>query len=115
MLCTFLLSGCGKTSVGRALAASLGRRFVDVDDDVLEPTWSCSVADRLRALGDDAFVREEGVALMRLDATDSVISLSGSNPLHAASMEHVAKDAIVVYLDIDPVSERANTTQRQNA
>ena len=92
--------------MGRALAASLGHRFVDVDDDVLEPTWGCSVADRLRALGDDAFVREEGAALMRFAATDSVISLSGSNPLHAQSMEHVAKDAVVVYLDIDPVRER---------
>ena len=130
------VTGSGKTSVGRLLAESLGRPFVDVDDDVLEVAWGTSVAERLRQLGDEAFVQEEGRTLMQCKVKDSVMALSGSvtqstrtdrggqmrsrgleltrmrsdfgvassNPLHPGSLEHVAKDGLIVYLDIEPVS-----------
>ena len=95
--------GSGKTSVGKILAARLGRRFVDVDDDVLEVAWAPQrVSDVLREVGDDAFVQREGEALMAHKVTNAVLSLSGSNPLHPSSLEHVAKDGLIVYLDIAP-------------
>jgi len=40
--------GAGKTSVGRILGHHLGRKVVDVDDDVLETVWGMSVADKVR-------------------------------------------------------------------
>lgn len=40
--------GAGKTTVGRILAHRLGRKVVDVDDDVLETVWGMSVADKVR-------------------------------------------------------------------
>ena len=40
--------GAGKTTVGRILANRLGRKVVDVDDDVLETVWGMSVADKVR-------------------------------------------------------------------
>ncbi|XP_068094686.1 threonine synthase-like 1 [Hyperolius riggenbachi] len=92
--------GSGKTSVGRILGQRLGCHSIDVDDDVLEKDWSQSVSSKLQEVGDEQFLEEEGRALLKFTASGSVISLTGSNPLHASSMEHIKKNSIVVYLDV---------------
>ncbi|KAH1177401.1 threonine synthase-like 1 [Mauremys mutica] len=92
--------GAGKTTVGRIVGHKLGCRVIDVDDDVLETTWNMSVTEKLQDVGSRQFIEEEGKALLKFSASGSVISLSGSNPMHAASMQHVKKNGIVVYLDV---------------
>ncbi|XP_024071773.1 threonine synthase-like 1 [Terrapene carolina triunguis] len=92
--------GSGKTTVGRIVGHKLGCRVIDVDDDVLETTWNMSVSEKLQDVGSQQFIEEEGKALLKFSASGSVISLSGSNPMHAASMQHVKKNGIVVYLDV---------------
>lgn len=92
--------GSGKTSVGKVLGEKLGCPIIDVDDDVLEKTWNMSVSDKLQDVGDEQFLEEEGKALLKFSASGSVISLTGSNPLHPSSMEHAKKNGIVVYLDV---------------
>ncbi|XP_026565866.1 threonine synthase-like 1 [Pseudonaja textilis] len=92
--------GAGKTTVGKILGQKLDSSFIDVDDDVLEPTWNMTVAEKLKSIGNERFIEEEGKALLNLSASGSVVSLSGSNPMNAASMEHVKKNGIVVYLDV---------------
>jgi threonine synthase len=74
----------------------------DIDDHHLEPTWGRSVADMLKELGDDGFVQAEGNALLQLKKKNSIVSLTGSNPLHEASMRFVRKSGIVVLLDVLP-------------
>jgi threonine synthase len=82
----------------------LGRPFLDVDDDVLEPAWGTSVAARLGQLGDEAFLAEEGATLLARAPSiqNNVVALTGSNPLHSASLERMAVDGVLVYLDIAP-------------
>ncbi|KAJ7322238.1 hypothetical protein JRQ81_018525 [Phrynocephalus forsythii] len=92
--------GSGKTTVGKILGQKLGCSFIDVDDDVLETTWNMSVAEKLKEVGNEQFLEEEGRALLNLSVSGSVISLSGSNAMNAAGMEHVKKNGIVVYLDV---------------
>ncbi|XP_067417814.1 threonine synthase-like 1 [Emydura macquarii macquarii] len=92
--------GAGKTTVGRMVGHKLGCRVIDVDDDVLETTWNMSVSEKLQDVGSQQFIEEEGKALLKFSASGNVISLSGSNPMHAASMQHVKKNGIVVYLDV---------------
>uniref|UniRef100_A0A8D2LW35 Threonine synthase like 1 n=2 Tax=Varanus komodoensis TaxID=61221 RepID=A0A8D2LW35_VARKO len=92
--------GAGKTAVGKILGQKLGSCFIDVDDDVLETTWRMSVAEKLKEVGNEQFLEEEGRALLNLSASGSVISLSGSNPMSVAGMKHVKKNGIVVYLDV---------------
>ncbi|XP_054846783.1 threonine synthase-like 1 [Eublepharis macularius] len=92
--------GAGKTTVGRILGQKLGCCFIDVDDDVLEKTWNMCVSEKLKDVGKEQFLEEEGRALLSFSASGSVVSLTGSNPMHAASMEHVKKNGIVVYLDV---------------
>ncbi|CAH3164702.1 unnamed protein product [Porites lobata] len=93
--------GAGKTAVGRILGHRLGRKVVDIDDDVLETVWGMSVADKLSQVGSDGFVDAEGQALLQYSTNDAVISLSGSNPMHKKAMEHVKSLGTVVYLDVE--------------
>ncbi|CAM4735805.1 unnamed protein product [Leuciscus chuanchicus] len=93
--------GAGKTCVGRILGHRLGMPVIDIDDDVLERTWGMSVADKLSEIGGDGFIEEEGKAVCRFAATGSVISLTGSNPLHSDAMRHLKRSGLAVYLDVD--------------
>ncbi|XP_033842104.1 threonine synthase-like 1 [Periophthalmus magnuspinnatus] len=93
--------GAGKTTVGRILAHKLGLPAVDIDDDVLEPTWNMPVAAKLASVGGQRFLEEEGKALCNFSASGCVISLSGSNPLDTLAMQHIKRSGIVVYLDVD--------------
>lgn len=93
------LPGAGKTTVGRIVAHRLGLPVIDVDDDVLETTWKMPVAAKLAAIGGERFLQEEGQALCNFSASGCVVSLTGSNPLHAEAMQHVKKTGLVIYLD----------------
>lgn len=93
--------GAGKTTVGRIVAHKLGLPAVDIDDDVLEPTWNMPVAAKLASVGGKRFLEEEGKALCNFSATGCVISLSGSNPLDTLAMQHIKQSGVVVYLDVD--------------
>ncbi|XP_043945769.1 threonine synthase-like 1 [Protopterus annectens] len=102
--------GAGKTTVGRIIGEKLDWPFIDVDDDVLEKTWNMSVAEKLKE-GPEQFLEEEGQALLKLSASESVISLTGSNPMHSASMHHVKKNGIIVFLDV-PVDDIINRLEQ---
>ena len=41
--------GSGKTTVGRILAAKLGRSVIDIDNDHLESYWGMTVAEKVFA------------------------------------------------------------------
>lgn len=92
--------GAGKTTTGRIVGQKLDCPVIDIDDDVLETTWNMSVSEKLQDVGYEEFLEEEGNALLKFSASGSVISLSGSNPMHAAGMQHIKKNGIVVYLDV---------------
>lgn len=92
--------GAGKTTVGRIVAHRLGLSVIDVDDDVLETTWKMPVAAKLAAIGGERFLEEEGQALCNFSASGCVVSLTGSNPLHAEAMQHIRQTGLVIYLDV---------------
>eukprot|EP00698_Gefionella_okellyi_P000727 TRINITY_DN10654_c0_g1_i1.p1 TRINITY_DN10654_c0_g1~~TRINITY_DN10654_c0_g1_i1.p1 ORF type:complete len:674 (+),score=139.82 TRINITY_DN10654_c0_g1_i1:16-2037(+) len=91
--------GAGKTTIGAALATNLQKHVVDVDNDVLETIWGTSVADKLKQVGDVQFLKEEGQAVKNIDIENTVLSLSGSNPMDPEGMAHIRKLGRVVYLD----------------
>ncbi|OPJ81716.1 threonine synthase-like 1 [Patagioenas fasciata monilis] len=59
-----------------------------------------SVSEKLQDVGNEQFLEEEGKTLLKFSASGSVISLTGSNPMHSAGMQHMKKNGIVVYLDV---------------
>ena len=60
------LPGAGKTSLGRRLSSLLSIPCIDVDDDILEPTWGCTVAEKLAKVGDQKFLQAEEEALLEV-------------------------------------------------
>jgi len=55
----------------------------------------------LSQVGSDFFVEAEGHALMQFSSNNTVVSLSGSNPMHKEAMEYIKSLGIVVYLDVE--------------
>lgn len=51
-------------------------------------------------MGSDGFVEAEGQALLQFFPNNAVVSLSGSNPMHATAMDHTRSLGTVVYLDV---------------
>jgi threonine synthase len=102
--------GSGKSTVCKHLSLLNGMPILDIDDQFLEKNWGCTVAEKLARVGDDAFVAAEGAEMMKLDVKGTIVSLSGSNPLHAPSLHHLAQNGIIVYLDTpkDDILARCN-------
>lgn len=58
----------------------------------------------------------EGEAVMHLNAENSIVSLSGSNPLHPRSMQHIQELGIIVYVDVNhlDILERLHEMKASN-
>ena len=109
------MPGCGKTQVGEALAAMLGREHVDIDRE-LECELGMSCADFILTEGEEAFRERETEVLGRVAARSGlVISCGGGVVERAGNRDLVRQNCMVVHIDrpldelaVDgrPVSER---------
>jgi shikimate kinase / 3-dehydroquinate synthase len=90
--------GAGKTTLGRAVAERIGRRFVDVDAAVTD-----HAAAFFREHGEPAFRRrEEEVTVRELRAErPAVLSLGGGAVTSAAVREALREHATTVLVDVD--------------
>ncbi len=101
--------GAGKTTVGRALAACLGWRFVDLDECIVSQA-GCSIADLFRDAGESFFRHAETAALRALvaelrQAPGAVVALGGGAFVESENAKLLAEfGAPVVFLDA-PVAE----------
>lgn len=95
--------GAGKTTVGRALAATLGVAFFDLDDAIAERA-GCAVADFVR--GDEPAFRElEQATLRELAQSIGVIATGGGAATHA-SMAMMRAAGLVIALDVSVETAR---------
>jgi shikimate kinase len=95
----------GKTTVGTALAASLGVAFRDTDHDV-EATAGMSVADLFVTNGEPHFrALEEQAVIRALDEHVGVVALGGGAVTSAATRDRLVAygrgGGTVVWLDVD--------------
>jgi shikimate kinase len=110
--------GSGKSYIAKKLASKLNMPLYDIDDDHLEKEWGMTVADKLKELGDEKFIIEESSNISflnqettrKLNKTNTIVSLTGSNPLCPETMNFLKKSGIIVYLDLDKniILDRAN-------
>ena len=70
------MPGCGKSSVGRELAAITGRQFIDADVE-FERVNSISPGDMIRSQGEDSFRRAETALLSELGKRSGLIIATG--------------------------------------
>ena len=92
------MMGAGKTTVGRALAARLRRRFVDTDKVLVERT-GVPVATIFEIEGEDGFRKRESAVLEEVSREPGhVIATGGGAILAAGNRELMRSRGTVVYL-----------------
>jgi shikimate kinase len=95
--------GCGKSTVGRALADELGWSFFDLDDEI-ESGAGSKISEIFDSQGEEIFRALEASALaQRVKAVQSgrpqVIALGGGALMSDKNFELVANHGVVVWLD----------------
>lgn len=94
--------GAGKTTVGRAVAERIARRFVDLDHEI-ERVAGSPIPELFRERGEAAFrALEEEIALGVLAGTEPVVvALGGGTVLSERTRAELAQRAFTVLLDVD--------------
>lgn len=98
------LMGSGKTTVGRRLAARLGRPFVDADE-ALEATAGRPIAEVFATQGEPGFRAMEARVLATLleDPEPTVVASGGGVVLEPENRARLGGDDVtVVWLDASP-------------
>jgi shikimate kinase len=99
--------GAGKTTLGQALAARLGRTFVDLDAHI-EADAGQSIPALFATEGEAGFRRREADALRAvLAGTPAVIATGGGAVLDAGNRAVMRASGTVVYLTVDPATQLA--------
>ena len=107
------LMGAGKSTVGRKMAALLGKDFVDADD-AIEDAAQMRVAEIFDRFGEDYFRDGERRVLARLiDEGHGVDATGGGAFVHDETRALILERAIAVWIDckVDTLVER---TARRN-
>lgn len=97
------MMGAGKTTIGRRLARTLGRPFIDSDQQI-EMQTGRTVREIFESEGEPAFRALEADALAEALATSSpsVIAAAGGTVLSELNRSRMRDAATVVWLRADP-------------
>jgi shikimate kinase len=102
--------GSGKTSVGKALARQLFKKFVDVDS-VIEKEQNSSISDIFKTQGEESFRRLEQKCINELtQKTGQIISTGGGLPIYSS----IAKSSLIIFInaDFDVILKRLSIKER---
>jgi shikimate kinase len=96
------LMGAGKTTVGKHLAAELGKTFHDTDQEI-ERRTGVKISLIFEIEGEAGFRAREAQVLDELTQLSSVVLATGGGAvLDADNREHLAHRGVVVYLHGQP-------------
>jgi len=94
--------GCGKSTAGKKLAATLGWQFIDLDKEI-ELKAGKAIKDIFSTSGEDFFRALETETLLGLKTnSDTVISTGGGTPCHRRNMDFMISTGLVVYIKMTP-------------
>jgi len=106
--------GTGKTCVGRKVARSLGFRFVDTDEMVVEKAGR-SIPDIFSELGEEEFRRLETDALRECAReTGLVISTGGGIVTQSRNLPILRQAGYVIWLKAAPETIADRTSRNRN-
>jgi shikimate kinase len=96
--------GAGKSTVGRALAARLGKTFVETDA-LVEQRASMAIADVFSRYGEQHFRGLEAAVVQDVAMSrECVISCGGGVVLREDNVSTLRTSAVLVHLDVSPRS-----------
>ncbi len=100
--------GCGKSTIGRKIAALMGISFVDLDK-YIEERYFKSVPAIFAEEGEERFREKERVALHEVsEFEDVIVGTGGGAPCFFDNMEMMNKNGVTIYLapDIQVLASR---------
>jgi shikimate kinase len=106
MMKIFLIGfmGCGKTTLGKKLAAKQGFELVDLDHEI-ERLTGTTVAGYFSDHGEEAFRKLESDTLKNHPyAENCVIATGGGTPCYFDNMDWMNANGITVYIELSAVS-----------
>lgn len=96
--------GCGKSTLGRTLAAQLNLTFVDLDS-FLEEKYFRTIPQIFEQEGEESFRKKEQAVLAEVSNFDDVIVATGGGaPCFFDNMEVMNNSGYCVFLDVDTES-----------
>ena len=92
------MPGCGKSTVGAALAEKLGRKLVDVDERIVEMA-GCSIPEIFAKDGEEGFRQIEHQALCEVSKESGlVIATGGGVVTRRENLDPMRQNSLIVWL-----------------
>ncbi|MBV4365992.1 shikimate kinase AroL [Erwinia sp. BNK-24-b] len=92
--------GCGKTTVGHALAQVLGYAFCDTDSHLQQSTGR-TVTEIVATEGWEGFRQRESLSLQAVTAKNTVIATGGGMVLAEQNRQYMREQGQVIYLQAE--------------
>ena len=93
------MPSCGKTTIGRALADRLGKRFVDLDEEIVRAAGR-SIPDLFVAEGEDGFRAREAEQTARFAREGrQVLSCGGGVVKRPENLRALRQNGVVLFID----------------
>jgi len=106
--------GTGKTAVGKALAAKLGREFVELDS-FIEQKAGKSIPEIFQQDGEIGFRELEIEATKEVsDQKNAIIACGGGAVLNKINIDRLRKECVIVYLTASPEVILKRTSNDKN-
>jgi len=104
----------GKTSVGRSLAKSLGRPFLDADSELVKEQ-DMNISEIVRKHGWDAFREIESDVIKRVcNLDDHVVATGGGAVLNDKNVKHMKRSGKLVWLKAMPETIKKRILKDKN-
>jgi shikimate kinase len=94
------MPGSGKSTVGVILAKLASLNFIDTDI-LIQRSAGKSLQEIVDTDGYLALRKMEEEVLLKLDCRDHVIATGGSAVYSTSAMEHLRRDGLIVFLDVE--------------
>ncbi len=94
--------GCGKTTLGRALAEVAEADFLDLDE-YIEEKYGTTITDLFARMGERRYRQLEREALIEVaHRTSAIVSTGGGTPCHFDNMDIMNRCGLTIWLQTSP-------------
>lgn len=105
------MPGCGKTTIGRAVAAELNMSFIDTDDEIVKEAGK-EIPVIFEESGEDGFRDIESRVIARVSAVQgAVIATGGGAILRRRNIDLLKENGTIVFID-RPLEKLVTTDNR---
>lgn len=105
------MPGCGKTTIGKAVAMETKKKFIDTDDEIVKKT-GMSIPEIFGIYGEKKFREIESQVIKEVAALQSaVIATGGGAVLNPQNVSLLKENGIIVFID-RPIDDLVTTDDR---